>query len=223
MEGYNKIKMDYGFSESTSKSSFRLEDVKGFIYGGLSSRFWMMRKQLNYIKKKSEINHPFYSWQCISLQLDHRDIDLVIKDDKEMAMFLRLLAFSLVTLDGKRDSAQPLINALLEREIKLIQKETGKGFVSPVKRDLILGHIKCEVLTQAYKSLKLMMVRHKISYSAFQKGATIPELFFRTILSCLEQQHQEGLVVFNPRVEEKFKIIFPFDYLKNVEEMDLDA
>ena len=30
-----------------SKSSFKIEDVKGIIYGGVSFRFWMFRKYLN--------------------------------------------------------------------------------------------------------------------------------------------------------------------------------
>jgi hypothetical protein len=73
----------------------------------------MMRKQLNYMEINSKIPVPFHSWQCITLQLPNRDVDLVIKNDKEMSMFLKLLTHYLKTLDGKRDSAVPLINALV--------------------------------------------------------------------------------------------------------------
>ena len=30
-----------------SKASFKLDQIKSFIYGGMSSRFWMMRKHIN--------------------------------------------------------------------------------------------------------------------------------------------------------------------------------
>ena len=30
-----------------SKASFRLDQIKSFIYGAMSSRFWMMRKHIN--------------------------------------------------------------------------------------------------------------------------------------------------------------------------------
>lgn len=47
---------------------FKVKDIQSFIFGGLSSRFWMMRKIFN----TSEIYYngkemPFYAWQCISL------------------------------------------------------------------------------------------------------------------------------------------------------------
>lgn len=55
---------------------------------------------------------PFYSWQCITLQLKHRDVDLIIRDEREMDLFLKLLINHMCTLDGRRDSARPLLDAL---------------------------------------------------------------------------------------------------------------
>ena len=44
----------------------------------------MLRKHLNSLDLSyyKEEQVPFYAWQCITLQLRHRDVDLVIKDDK---------------------------------------------------------------------------------------------------------------------------------------------
>lgn len=35
------------FKEFRSKASCKLSDIRGFIYGGFSSRFWMLRKHIN--------------------------------------------------------------------------------------------------------------------------------------------------------------------------------
>ena len=40
---------------------------------------------------------PFYSWNCLTLCLDRRDIDLVIKDEVDMKKLLQFLTFKLKT------------------------------------------------------------------------------------------------------------------------------
>jgi hypothetical protein len=39
------------FKVAKSSSSFLIKDITGFIYGGLSSRFWMLRKHTNFLDK----------------------------------------------------------------------------------------------------------------------------------------------------------------------------
>ena len=53
--------------------------------------------------KKGEV--PFYSWECITLYFGIRDINLVIRNEKRMDEFLKLLIFSLKTVDGNKNSA----------------------------------------------------------------------------------------------------------------------
>jgi hypothetical protein len=53
------------------------------------------------IKKNSKHNRkfdgdksgviPFYAWQCITLQLKDRYVDLVIKNEQKMKLFLKFL------------------------------------------------------------------------------------------------------------------------------------
>lgn len=38
---------DENFKEFKSSGSCRIEDIQGIIFGGLSSRFWMLRKHIN--------------------------------------------------------------------------------------------------------------------------------------------------------------------------------
>ena len=35
------------FIDIKSKSSCKLSEIQGFVYGGFNSRFWMLRKHIN--------------------------------------------------------------------------------------------------------------------------------------------------------------------------------
>lgn len=52
-----------------SKASFKLKDVRGFIYGGVSSRFWILRKHMNSMNledfKVGKVE--FYAWMCVTV------------------------------------------------------------------------------------------------------------------------------------------------------------
>jgi len=82
------------------------------MFGGLHSRFWMLRKHFNSMTLEELESAPFYSWETISLQLQHRDVDLVIKDPKDMNYFLKFLIYSINTVNGRRDSAMHILKAL---------------------------------------------------------------------------------------------------------------
>lgn len=84
----------------------------------------MLRKHINSLTRDQLKNIPFYSWNCITLKLRRRDVDLVIKDDKQMLIFLKFLIYSLKTLNGVKDSAQDLLHWLNEKKIHKFLKET---------------------------------------------------------------------------------------------------
>ena len=117
------------FTKQKSTTSCRLSDIQGFIYGGFNSRFWMLRKYL--IQKPNEAKHSrLKSWNCITLQLRHRDIDLIILDDYQTKMFLKFLIFELKTLNGQRDSGKKLLDLLQDQEIKNYKKLSGEYKIS---------------------------------------------------------------------------------------------
>lgn len=60
---------------------------------------------------------PFLSWQCITLQLKHRDVDLVIKNQTDMDHLLKFLIYEINTINGKRDSGLKLQQMLVKRKI----------------------------------------------------------------------------------------------------------
>lgn len=78
------------FKKTKSWASCNVDDVEGFIYGPFSSRFWMMRKHINSIDntKGKKMKLPFYAWQCLTIQLQHRNLDLVIEEDRHMKILL---------------------------------------------------------------------------------------------------------------------------------------
>lgn len=50
-----------------SKGSFKIKEIKGFVYGGNSSRFWALRKHINSMQKFELMDLPFYCWECITI------------------------------------------------------------------------------------------------------------------------------------------------------------
>ena len=58
---------------------------------------------------------PFYSWECITLQLGNRDVYIVIRNEKLMAGFIKLLIYFLKTIDGNKNSALGLRAALVRK------------------------------------------------------------------------------------------------------------
>lgn len=93
------------FKISKSNASCQIDSIKGFIFGGTSSRFWLLRKHFNLMKLEELREVPFFSWECITLKLKDRDVDLVIRDDQQMNKLLKFLIHKLRTVDGTSGSA----------------------------------------------------------------------------------------------------------------------
>ena len=111
------------FEETISSASCLVSDIQAIIFGGQSSRFWMLRKHINSMSPKQLKNLPFYSWNCITLQLKNRDVDLVIKHGKHMRTFLEYLVYKMRTLDGIKDSGNHAITQMaLELQLEANQE-----------------------------------------------------------------------------------------------------
>lgn len=84
------------------------------IFGGLNSRFWMLRKHLNSMNEEELENSEMYSWECLSLQLKNRDIDIVVRNIEDMNNLLKFLIRNLRTLNGFRGTANGILDKLQE-------------------------------------------------------------------------------------------------------------
>ena len=49
---------------------------------------------------------PFFAWQCLTLHISGRSVDLVIKNQDDMNLLLNFFVMELNTIDGMRNSAQ---------------------------------------------------------------------------------------------------------------------
>ena len=101
------------FKVQKSQASCKLNDIDSFVYGPFTSRFWLLRKYINMLdteKLSSDDNVPFHAWNCITLSIrGERDVYLVIKNEKIMTKFLKLLLYTMKTVDGTKNSAKKLI------------------------------------------------------------------------------------------------------------------
>lgn len=124
----------------------------------------------------------FYSWQCITLQLKDREVDLVVPNEQDMNDLLELLIDALNTTNGFRDSANNIKQQMheqkykreIKRQIRLQQRKDMKKIKFLDKEQIWtrtrltkeeLNKIKKTTLTK----YKIMRVRAKISFIAFQK------------------------------------------------------
>jgi len=145
----------------------------------------MLRKHINCLAKEELYTIPFYSWNCITLKLKRRDVDLVIRDEKQMEIFLKFLIYSLRTVDGVKNSADVILDYLNKESIKKFKKETRLLKMTQFQLVNISSANEKLVFTQIYKKYCIMKLRAKISFMAFEKGITIIELFLHAIYKTL--------------------------------------
>jgi hypothetical protein len=87
----------------------------------------------------------FYAWECLTLQLKHRDLNLVIKDEKDMERLLKFLIYQLNTIDGKKDSSLGLQQKLAKSNEPLLK-------------------LKHQLMLKTMTKYKILSVRNKLSF-----------------------------------------------------------
>ena len=168
------------FIHSNSSACCYLRDINGIMYGGISSRYWMLRKHINSLEiaKMADEDMPFYAWECISLNLAHRDVDLVIKNEKDMNDFITLISYHMQTVDNSKDSAN-FINAhitkLKLRQAKAKDENIGRRLTAKMKERIgdLSEKEKLAILKTTVMKYKIMRIRSKLSFTAFKANMTI--------------------------------------------------
>lgn len=111
---------------------------------------------------KNDENIPFNSWDCITLQIrGQADVYLVIKNEKIMTMFLKLLIYHLKTLDGTRDTATKVINLIFESRLQEKLTELGKTQrwgMDRVKKK-IMNQVRHEVMLRTLTRYTILRVK----------------------------------------------------------------
>ena len=103
---------------------------------------------------------PFEAWNCISIQLEDRDISLVLSDERSMKILILFLIVKLKTYNGIRNSLHQL------RKHNLIKRSV------PVQA----------MLQKMYFNFFMMKFRMKISFEACKRQRTIKEHLLIAVL-----------------------------------------
>ena len=69
-------------------------------------------------------------FEFAELLLIDRDVDLVINDERDMDNLLKLLVHDMCTLDGRRNTARPYLDALIAQHEREFMKRKKEGFIS---------------------------------------------------------------------------------------------
>ena len=92
-----------------SSATCLISDIQTITFGAFTSRFWALRKHINSLHDDLIDKLPFYSWQCISLTLKTREVDLVFKNQRQMNKFVKYIIYKMHTIDGKKDTALAIL------------------------------------------------------------------------------------------------------------------
>ena len=78
---------------------------------------------------------PFYSWECLTLQLKNRDVDLVIPKESQMMMLIKYIMYKINSVDGTRNTAEPMFKNLYNKCVKQCNKDqlTDKRYMQQIK------------------------------------------------------------------------------------------
>ena len=72
----------------------------------------------------------FYAWQCITIQLRNREVDLVIPDDRDMDDLIEVLVDAMNTVDGNKDSAKIVHQAIEKAKYRQLCRLQQNSFQS---------------------------------------------------------------------------------------------
>lgn len=127
----------------------------------------MLRKHINSLDNEELEKVPFQSWNCLTLTLSHRDIDLVIKDDKDMDRLLKFLIYKMQTIDGNKGSSVKILEVLNKQRIKILRQKQKNGKISTDEKHYLTLKNEYNLYRKVMLKYKIMRIRNKISYIAY--------------------------------------------------------
>ena len=178
---------DIEFVCTKSRTSCSITDIKSFLYGGFSSRFWMLRKHVNSLNNEQLDSLPFFNWECISLELQNRSVDLVIKEQPKMNMLLRYLIHTLRSIDGIKGSGEQAIKHIY-REIAHRHKKKRFQDLDEDDQQQYWDCYSGSVYRKIYLKYQVLRLRSKISFEALKKCMTIKEIVTFAILKTYQME-----------------------------------
>ena len=105
------------------------------------------------------------------------DLNIVLKCDNDMKDFLKVLIYELETIDGRRGTAKPLIDSLMEHKSKELRIKQG----SEEYKRLYLK-TRHQVMMRTYQKFTLLRFRLKLSFECLKARKTVSELILKQII-----------------------------------------
>ena len=89
--------------QNGSEKKFRADELQGFIFGGFSSRFWLMQNFIN-MQEKNSLTTSMFCWNMISLSLKSKKefINLIVPKEKDMDMLIQFLLELIYETNAKK-------------------------------------------------------------------------------------------------------------------------
>lgn len=101
-----------------------------------------------------------------------------------MMNLIKLLIDSINTVDGKRDSAKPIRNALYQERFEAYKKsEANNRPIEEWRIKKMIELVNHQVMKKTYLKYLILKIRSKLSYICFEKRCTLIELFCNQILT----------------------------------------
>ena len=126
----------------------------------------MLRQGINrmIIEECDESRIPFFCWECITIELQNKDIDIIIRNEFEMQIFLKVMILELDSVNGKSGSLKSV-------------------------RDVLGPKVNNQDLVQnVYMGYVIQKVRAKIGYEACLKKRSVKEHLLKSILNTYSQR-----------------------------------
>ena len=131
-----------------------------------------------------------------------------------MNLLLKFLITKMRTLDGIKGSANKILDLMQKQGEAEFMQKSGKKFVSDSVRYQIKQTCEHTLFRKVYLKYLIMRVRSKISYSAYVKRMTVPELLIRTIQNTHKLLIDQGSIP-KPSQEEVDRHTKVYDDLNN--------
>ena len=129
---------DPDFVTDPSSCTMQIDRIQSITFGGRNSWFWMLRKHFNSQTEEQMKIAPFLSWECISIDIGNRDVDLVIKSEEDMRNVLKFMIQAMRTLDGRRGTAEKMLQVMNQQGCDEYRQTNETIFVPEAARREII-------------------------------------------------------------------------------------
>ena len=119
-----------------------------------------------------------------------------------MNKFVKYILYRMQTIDGRKETAKPILKAMSEQYRKN-QQQSFKKKVDKQQMLKIERINEISLLKMTYLKYLIIKFRQKISYIAFKNKITIMELFLRAIKKSYNTLVAEGTIQVPPEKQEE--------------------